>query len=109
MNKKDFVKKLKDKGLFWSYSKNASYTDNVVMEQTLRWGDVDDLILLFSLFDKEKIFDVWVKHLLPDERLYAHNYYLARIFFDIEDDVEEFIKYKALKNNRYERIKEFTS
>lgn len=104
--KLDLVEKLKKQGIFWSYSKESlkQIPDNVLIEEALRWGDVPELLELFRLFDKTEIKKIWCEKVIPDERIFRLNYYLAKIFFDIENP-ERYIKRIAKKNSRYERIK----
>jgi len=93
-------------GAFWSYTKEGleNMPDNVLIEHALRWGEVRDLRALFELFPDRKIKTVWHEKLIPQAHLYPHNYYLARIFFGIEDP-ETYIKSRQKPFSRYERIK----
>ena len=110
MNKIELIKELNKKGIFWSYdiTNPNKVPDNIIIEHVLRWGDVSDILMLFKLFDYNHIKQVWGKSLIPDDRIYSHNYYLARVFFNI-NDVEEYLNHKRKQNNRYERIKKLTS
>lgn len=98
-------KKLAKEGLFWSYEKSAGYVgDDLLIEHTLLYGETDDIVVLFKNLPKEKIIDVWNRKVVPDERFYGLNYYLAVIWFDI-DDPEEYLKNVSKKFSRYERLK----
>lgn len=82
---------LKTKGLFWSYAgsvKAGQIGDDVLIEQTLRYGDFDDIKAIFGMFDREKIFCVWERELKNDLRFKKSNLLLARVFFglDVESD-----------------------
>lgn len=105
-DKKDLIERLKQQGAFWSYSKEG-LTDipaALLIETTLRMGDVPEILKLFELYEVERIKDVWHKKLLPDQRIYPHNYYLAKVFFKIADP-EAYIKPLQQRYSRYERIK----
>ena len=110
MNKTEFIRNLDKKGIFWSYdlTKPEELPDSILTEQVLRWGDVPDIITLFELFDFNIIKQVWETSLIPDSRIFSHNYYLARVFFDI-DDANEYLKLKSKQNSRYERLKQLAS
>ena len=60
--KKDYIKSIADNGLLWSYKTDGveDLPESVVIEQVLRMGDVEDIIMLFRLFDEESI-----NHLKP--------------------------------------------
>ncbi|MBI9038273.1 MAG: hypothetical protein JEY97_09090 [Bacteroidales bacterium] len=106
MNKAKHINRLKSLGAFWSYSPKGlkNISDNQLIEETLRWGDVAEIKQLFKTFQLEKIKEVWLSKLVSDERILPHNYYLANIFFDIEDPIE-FINNNQIKSSRYARLK----
>jgi len=111
MNKQAYIKKLKKQGLFWSYdtSKQTDISDNLFIEQVLKHGDVDDILRVLKIFDKQQIIEIWQNKVLPDERFFGRNYYLARVFFDINDAVKDYINKYKRDNNRYERLKKLTT
>ena len=106
MNKYELYNSLTNKGLFWSYdTKSIDYlSDIILIEQCLLYGEVDDIIELFKLFEFDFIKDVWNKKLVPDERHYGLNYYLAMIWFDINEP-EIYLNEIAKENSRYEKLK----
>jgi len=62
MTKETLFNKLRDKGIFWSYSKDISYQeagDKLFLEYLLKYGDFDDLVLAFRLYPKEFIKSIW--------------------------------------------------
>ncbi len=105
-DKTKLIQQLKNQGAFWSYGEEGlqNLPDAVLIETTLKMGDVPEIQLLFKLFTIEAIKAVWHQKLIPNQRLYPHNYYLARIFFDIENP-EAYIKPLQKQYSRYERIK----
>ena len=108
MKNKNYIKnklfeKLIQNNVFWSYdiSSPDELPDKLIIEHTLRWADVPEILMLFEIYPEDLIKQVWIERLIPDERIYKHNWYLAKIFFDI-DDPTLFIK--ANQQSRYERI-----
>ena len=83
----DLFEKMKTKNFFWSYSRDISPDDinsEILEETVLKYGDVSDIKGLFSSFDKNYLKEVWVKRLIFDDRFKKLNFYLAKIFFDID-------------------------
>ncbi len=81
--------KMKSKNLFWSYDKNISASDvgtDVLIETVLKYGDVADIQIIFECCEYQHIFDVWVKRVVFDQRFEKLNFYLARVFFDVDID-----------------------
>ncbi len=108
MTKEKFVYRLKEMGAFWSYSINGldQIADEMLIEEALKWGDVEEIKEVISLYSLTKVKQVWENHLIQDASLYAHNYYLALIFFNI-DLPEYFIKQRT--NDKNGRFRSFTS
>ncbi|MCS7028108.1 MAG: hypothetical protein NZ519_05025 [Bacteroidia bacterium] len=104
--KKQLIEKLCSIGAFWSYDLSSCIVpDEVLIETALRWGDVEEISALFRIFPKTLVRKVWQEKLIPDIRLQAHNYYLARIFFNIQNP-QRYIKSLQKKFSRYERIRQ---
>lgn len=103
-----FISRLRQLGAFWSYAAEANISDEVLIEEALRWGDVDELQTLFKMFAVKEIKKVWREKMLADERIYRHNFYLAAIFFNIQNP-KRYILPLQKRNNRYERIKKLTT
>jgi len=109
MQKEELFNKLKNKGIFWSYSKDITLKevgDKLFLEYLLKYGDFDDLILAFKLYSKDYIKSVWEQTLKSDKRFIKLNVMLARVFFDMDVDSSYF---KELKNARFEKLKMFAS
>ena len=101
--------KLRDKGIFWSYSKDITYKeagDRLFLEYLLKYGDFDDLKLAFKLYTKKFIKSIWEEKLKDDQRFIKLNLMLARVFFgmDVESDY-----FKEVKNARFEKLRMFAS
>lgn len=83
----DLFEKMKSKNFFWSYSGDISVDDidrGILVETVLKYGDVADIKVLFSCYDKNFLKEVWIKHLVFDDRFKKLNFYLAKIFFDTD-------------------------
>ena len=110
MSKKTLLfNKLRDKRIFWSYSKDITYNqvgDTIFLEYLLKYGDFDDLKLAFSLYSKEFIKSIWEKKLKDDQRFIKLNLMLARVFFEMDVESDYF---KEVKNARLEKLRMFAS
>ena len=109
MTKEKLFNKLKNKGIFWSYSKELSYEkagDKLFLEYLLKYGDFHDLVLAFNLYHKETIKAVWEKTLKDDKRFIKLNLMLARVFFGMDVESSYF---KEVKNARLEKLRMFAS
>ena len=109
MTKKELFNKLKDKGVFWSYSEKITYEeagDGLFLEYLLKYGDFDDLILAFKLYSKETIKQIWEEKLKDDKRFIRLNLMLARLFFGMNVESSYF---KEIKNARFEKFKMLAS
>ncbi len=85
--------RMKIKGLFWSYSQDIRYDvakEALLIETVLKYADMDEIKLLFSLFGKRRVKHVWTGRIMNDSRFKKLNYFLARIFFDINAEAEDF-------------------
>ncbi len=108
MTKAELLIQLRAQNAFWSYVKDAHIPDPILIEHTLRSGEPPQIIALFSLFEKSYVQEIWEQELIPDERIYRHNYYLARIFFGIPD-TEAFLDDRKQKYSRFARLQQLTS
>jgi len=107
MKKEELFNKLKNKGIFWSYSKDLTYEeagDELFLEYLLKYGDFDDLIEVFNLYHKDFIKSVWEKRLKDDKRFIKLNLMLARLFFGMNVESSYF---KEIKSARFEKLKMF--
>ncbi len=102
------ILRLRELGAFWSYAPEAIISDEVLIEEALRWGDVEELQTLFKIFAIKEIKKIWREKMLADERIYRHNFYLAAIFFNIQNP-KRYILPLQKKYNRYERLRQFTT
>ena len=109
MQKQKLFNKLKTKGIFWSFAKDITLEqvgDKIFLEYLLKYGDFDDLILTFRLYDKEYTKSVWEEKLKSDKSFIKLNLMLARVFFGMDVESSYF---KEVKNARAEKFKMFAS
>jgi REP element-mobilizing transposase RayT/transcriptional regulator with XRE-family HTH domain len=98
-------RKMRDKGIFWSYDKGVEYGEfheGVFIEHTLKYGDFDDIQKLLGLFGKRTVKRAWEKEMKSDKRFIKLNYMIARVFLgmDVESDY-----FKEQKNARFEKLR----
>lgn len=96
---------LRDKGIFWSYSKDVTYDEagaELFIEYLLKYGDFDDIKLGFKLFGKRYMKKIWEEKLVSDKSFIKTNLMLARVFFDMDVESDYF---KGVKNERFEKLK----
>jgi putative transposase len=85
--------KIKQQGLFWSYSKDIEYSeanDSLLMEQVLKYGEFLDLKKIFLLYGKREAKRIWIEKLVKDPHFIKLNYFLARNFFGMDIEVDFF-------------------
>ncbi len=101
--------KLREKSIFWSYSKNIDYAeagDTLFIEYLYKYGDFDDICLGFELFGKRKMKQIWEDTLLSDKRFIKLNFMIARVFFAMDVEASYF---KEMKNARFEKFRMLAS
>ena len=74
MTKEELYTKLKKQNIFWSYNTSVMPKDEIIIEQTLVYADVEDIQSLFSIFKPTQIKRVWVQKVVPDLSKFRFNY-----------------------------------
>lgn len=103
--KQKLFRNLKNRGIFWSYSKDLEYKsmdDGSFVEYVLRYGDFEDLKGVFTLYGKRSVKKFWEERVKSDRRFIKTNLLIARVFLkmDVESDY-----FKGLKSARAEKLK----
>ena len=101
--------KLRDKGIFWSYSKEITYEkagEKLLIEYLYKYGDFDDISLGFRLFGKRVMKQIWEEKLKSDKRFIKLNFMIARVFLGMDIEASYF---KEVKNARFEKFKMLAS
>lgn len=82
--KQELLSKLKQEHCFWSYKEDSieDVSDEILIEKTLLYLDLDEINQLFLIFPFKKIKQVWLDHLIPQEEyLYTLNRFFAWYYF----------------------------
>ena len=101
--------KLRDKGIFWSYSKEITYVEageRLFIEYLYKYGDFYDIRLAFELFGKRIMKRIWEEKLKSDKRFKKLNFMIARIFLGMKIEANYF---EEMKNERFEKFKMLAS
>ena len=104
LSKSTLFDSIKAKGLFWSYAPTISYSldkDNLLCEIVLKYGDIEDIHNLFALYGESTVREIWEKAVKPDSRFKRLNYFIARVFFNLDVEASDF------ENLQHERIAKF--
>ncbi len=103
--KRELFYKIRDKGLLWSYAHDIHYDadkSTLLIETTLKYADLDDIKTVLNLFGIRAVRKVWETNLKSDHRFKRLNYFLARIFFNIDVEVDDF---EEVKNTRGAKLR----
>jgi len=84
--------------IYWNIKKNSDIDETTMIEHTLKYGDLDDIIELFKRINNDKIKEIWLKTMAPDRRFLKLNLVIARIFFDMDVEKDYF---ESLDNARF--------
>ena len=87
-DKEILSKKLIERNSFWSYKmrQDSHIPDDILIEKTLIYLDIEDINKLFTLFPFQKIKQVWRNRLVIQGDYYRSlNKLLAWMYFDIKN------------------------
>lgn len=99
--KQQLLAKLKQEHCFWSYNEDSitDISDDMLIEKTLLHLDLEEINLLFSIYPFEKIKQVWLDYLIPQEEyLYTLNRFLAWYYFKVKKP-DAYIKSMATRRH----------
>lgn len=85
--------KVRDKGLLWSYSPTIEFSpdkQSLMIETILKYADIDDIKEVLKLYGKRVVVAVWNERIRTDIRFKKLNYFLARVFFDMDVEADQF-------------------
>lgn len=100
LTSKELVRKLKDEHCFWSYAEDSvkNIPDEILIEKTLVYLDLDEIDSLFHLFPYKKIKKVWLEQLVPQgDYLYSLNRFFAWYYFHAKRP-DQYIKSMATRH-----------
>ena len=82
------IEKLKEENRFWSYAPgfaDSDVPDDILIEKTLIYLDLDEIKVLFELYGKQKVKRVWLERLVPQgDYLYTLNRFFAWFYFRVK-------------------------
>ena len=82
------IEKLKEENRFWSYAPgfaDCDVPDEIIIEKTLVYLDLDEIKVLFELYGKQKVKRVWLERLVPQgEYLHTLNRFFAWFYFRVK-------------------------
>lgn len=82
------IEKLKEENRFWSYAPgfaDSDVPDDILIEKTLVYLDLDEIRMLFELYGKQKVKHVWLERLVPQgDYLYSLNRFFAWFYFRVK-------------------------
>ena len=82
------IEKLKEENRFWSYVPgfaDCDVPDEIIIEKTLVYLDLDEIKVLFELYGKQKVKRVWLERLVPQgEYLHTLNRFFAWFYFRVK-------------------------
>lgn len=102
--KSELFYKIRDKGIFWSFSKDISYSDvsdSIIIEYILKYGDFEDIKTAIDLYGKKIVQKIWHNKLKHDQRFIKTNLLIARVFFNMNVESNYF---ENQKNPRFEKL-----
>ena len=82
--KQDLSQQLKREHCFWSFNEDSiqDIPDDVLVELVMLYLDIDEINLLFRLFDYKKVKRAWIENMVAQgERYYNLNYFFAWYYF----------------------------
>ena len=82
--KQYLIGKLKQEHCLWSYENDSIHDipDGVLVELVMLYLDIDEINLLFQLFDYQKVKRAWIENVVAQgERYYNLNYFFAWYYF----------------------------
>jgi len=102
--KRSLFKKLIEEKAFWSYDMDSqeSVPDDVLIAETLIHLDIEEINLLFKIFGKQKVKQVWLDQLVVQDDYYKElNRLYAWFYFDIKNP-ERYLK--SMLTRHYNRL-----
>ena len=100
--KQELFNKLREKGLFWSYAPDIQYAADkttLLIETTLKYADLDDIKTVLDVFGIRRVRKVWELYLKNDSRFKRLNYFLARIFFNLDVEAVDFAEARSTRGD----------
>ena len=81
------IERLKQQHCLWSYDSHSvqNIPDDVLVELVMLYLDIEDIDLLFQLYDYRKVKKAWIENVVSQgERYYNLNYFFAWYYFHVK-------------------------
>ena len=91
--KRELFTEIQRRGLFWSYASDVEYDvkkAGLLVETVLKYADMDDIRAAVMLYGIRNVRQVWNARLKSDSRFKKLNYFLARVLFKMDVEVDYF-------------------
>jgi hypothetical protein len=101
---KGLINKLHQEHAFWSYNNDdiSKISDDALIAKVLLYLDIDDILVLFKLYPRRNIQNVWKDKMLAQDPMYhGLNRLYALLFFNIKHP-DRYIR--DYKNKRYKSV-----
>lgn len=102
--KQNLFTKLRDKGLFWSYAPNIQYSaekSTLLIDTVLKYADISEINTVIAVFGIREVYRAWDSCLKNDIRFKRLNYFLARVFFKLDVEAEDFAEVKSIRGEKF--------
>lgn len=97
------VECLLNENAFWSYEKESCerISDYSLVKYTLRHLDLDEIDLLFNIYPKRYVKNIWLNELVPQgDYLKNMNICFAVVYFNIKHPISYLKRMETYKLNR---------
>ena len=81
------IDRLKQQHCLWSYENDSvqDIPDDVLVELVMLYLDIEEIDLLFQLYDYKKVKQAWIENVVAQgERYYNLNYFFAWYYFHVK-------------------------
>ncbi|MFA5699890.1 MAG: hypothetical protein WC913_01260 [Desulfuromonas sp.] len=95
--------KIKYKGLLWSYDPAEDYSiekGQLLVETVLKYASLEDIQKVFLLYGQRFVKQVWENRVLTDSRFKRLNYFLARVFFNMDVEAGYFAEHQRSRADK---------
>lgn len=102
--KRYLEQKLHNVNAFWSYEKELCHdlSDSDLIKYSMTYLDLNDIQLLFKIYPKKKIKQIWLDELVPQgDYLISMNLCFALLFFDIKKPLQYL---KSMETRHFKKI-----
>ncbi|MFK5927637.1 MAG: transposase [Desulfuromusa sp.] len=101
--KQELFNQIRDSGLFWSYAPDIQYDAEkatLLIETVLKYADMPDIKIVIGIFGVRHVKKIWDACLKNDARFKRLNYFLARVFFNLDMEADDFAEVKSMRGKK---------